>query len=92
MVKNAIRQPKWMAMGVIIKGAISEPTAAPLLKMPLPRPRSAGGSRLAMIRVAQGQLKASPMPSTARVASNCLPPEMKAAAAPAADHRPTANP
>ena len=90
MVKKAMRQPKWMAMGVMIKGAISDPTAAPLLKMPLPNPRSAGGIRSAMIRVAQGQLKASPTPSTARVISNCLPPEMNAAAAPAADHRPTA--
>ena len=75
-------------MGVMISGAMSDPTAAPLLKMPLPNPRSSGGSTLAMIRVAQGQLKASPTPSTARVARSCRPPEISAAAAPATDHSP----
>src|SRR5919108_5459143 len=48
-MKNAQRQPQRIAIGVMITGAISEPMAAPLLKVPLARPRSVGGSMSATI-------------------------------------------
>lgn len=74
----------------MIKGATSAPTAVPLWKMPLPRPRSSGGSMLAVTRRAQGQLNDSPTPSPARVTASIRAPDAQAAEAPASDQRATA--
>ena len=75
----------------MIAGAIRAPNAEPLLKIPLPKARSAGGNMLATTRRAQGKLKASPTPSAARVAASVRQLPTKAAAAPATDQNPTAR-
>ena len=51
-------------------GVTTAPTAAPELKIPLPRPRSAGGNTRAVTRNAHGQLNDSPTPSNARQTIN----------------------
>ena len=54
------------ARGVTRSGVSTAPMAAPELKMPLPRLRSAGGKNSRVTRRAHGQLNDSPMPSRAR--------------------------
>src|SRR5579871_3645654 len=65
---NAARQPSQAVKGATIKGVSTAPTAAPELKIPLPRPRSAGGRTVAVTRRAHGQLNDSPTPRSARKA------------------------
>ena len=52
-------------------GAITEPSAEPLLKIPDAVERSCGGNHSAVSFTAAGQLPASPMPRRKRSAPNC---------------------
>src|SRR6516165_3400099 len=64
--RNAVRQENPTVSWVTTNGVTTAPTAAPELKIPLPRLRSAGGSTRDVTRRAHGQLNASPAPSRAR--------------------------
>ena len=72
------------------KGVRTAPTAAPELKIPLPRLRSAGGRIIAFARNAQGQLNDSPTPSNARSTIKTARLGENAAAIPASDQKATA--
>jgi len=52
-------------------GAMTEPRAEPLLKIPEAVERSRGGNHSAVSFTAAGQLPASPIPSRKRSAPNC---------------------
>ena len=60
------RQPQMVASQAISGGDSAPPTAAPVLKMPMPRARSRAGNHSAIAFAAPGQLPASPKPSTKR--------------------------
>src|SRR3954451_20159464 len=90
MATKAVRQPKRTVSGATIRGVRTAPTAAPELKMPLPRLRSAGGRIVAVTPRAHGQLNASPTPSSARSSIRTATLGEKAAAIPIRDHQATA--
>ena len=70
-------------------GVRTAPTAAPELKIPLPRPRASGGSTRAVTRKAQGQLNDSPTPRRARQANNQPRVERGPSRLAASDHQAT---
>ena len=78
------------ARGVISSGVSTAPMAAPELKIPLPRLRSAGGKIPEVTRRAHGQLNDSPMPSRARAVMSSPNVGTNAVAIPASDHQRTA--
>ncbi len=78
------------ARNATTSGVTTAPTAAPELKMPLPRLRSDGGRTRAVTRSAQGQLNDSPTPSKARQTSSIARLGTKAVATAASDHHATA--
>ena len=90
MTTNVIRQPYLGVRIATTSGVATAPTAAPELKMPLPRPRSAGGSTRAVTRNAHGQLNDSPTPSNARQTINQPRLGTSAVATAASDHHATA--
>src|SRR5687768_4362787 len=63
---NVGRQPQLEASQAMSGGDKAPPTAAPVLKMPMPSARSRAGNHSAMALAAPGQLPASPKPSTKR--------------------------
>src|SRR5262249_26061430 len=89
-MRNGLRQPWASAIGTTNRGVNTAPTAAPELKMPLPRLRSDGGRIIPVTRSAQGQLNDSPTPSSARNAVRTPRLGEKAAAIAASDHHVTA--
>ncbi len=62
IARNVVRQPRLGASCATTIGVRTAPTAAPELKMPLPRLRSRGGKIRAVTRSAAGQLNDSPTP------------------------------
>src|SRR5262245_47147549 len=63
---NVDRQPYAIASHAMIGGDSAPPTAAPVLKIPIPSARSRTGNHSPTALAAPGQLPASPKPSTAR--------------------------
>ncbi len=63
---NEACQPNAWVNSVTTVGVTTAPTAAPELKIPLPRLRSEGGRMRAVTRRAHGQLNDSPTPSRLR--------------------------
>ena len=66
VMTNVGRQPQLMASQAISGGDRAPPTAAPVLKIPMPSARSLAGNHSAIALAAPGQLPASPNPSTKR--------------------------
>ena len=87
---NAVRQPNCVITGTMSSGASNAPTAVPLWKMPLPSPRSAGASTVAVVRRAHGQLNDSPTANPTRVMANDPADPTNPAAAPNRDQTTTA--
>ncbi len=90
MSMNALRQPHMTVKVVTATGVNTAPTAAPELKMPFPRPRSAGDKTRAVTRNAHGQLNDSPAPRRARHSTSMPRLGTIAVAIAANDHQATA--
>ncbi len=87
---KAICQPNHLVNSGTVRGVSTAPTAAPELKMPLPRLRSDGGRISPVTRRAHGQLNDSPTPSRARMAIRAPSTGENAEAMAASDQSPTA--
>ena len=83
---NVIRQPYTVASQAMIGGDSAPPTAAPVLKMPMPSARSRTGNHSPTTLAAPGQLPASPNPSAARKTPNAVAVRAVACASAASDH------
>jgi hypothetical protein len=66
VITNVGRHPQREASQAMRGGDNAPPTAAPVLKIPMPSARSRGGNHSAIDFAAPGQLPASPKPSTNR--------------------------
>ena len=91
ITRKVPRQPRLGLRKSTTIGVSTPPTAAPELKMPLPRLRDSGGSTRAVTRSAHGQLNDSPTPSSARQTNNQPRVGTKAVATAATDHHATAT-
>src|SRR5258707_2230551 len=80
------RQPQYEASRAMRGGDSAPPTAAPVLKMPIPRARSFGGNHSAIDLAAPGQLPASPSPRTERQKAKLVMLRAAAWATAAIDH------
>jgi hypothetical protein len=80
------RQPHDEASQAMRGGDNAPPTAAPVLKMPMPSARSRGGNHSAIDFAAPGQFPASPKPSTKRQKAKLVMLRAAACATAAIDH------
>ncbi len=86
MITNVGRQPQTVASQAMNGGESAPPTAAPVLKIPMPSARSRTGNHSAIAFAAPGQFPASPKPSTKRQDAKLVTVRAVAWAAAATDH------